>query len=67
MADLSKHKITEVLRNNSVEESLIERTIELLNRCDYALYAGIHDHTKVQYTYTDALEILTGLHHAEVG
>ncbi|MBK8502021.1 MAG: protein BatD [Saprospiraceae bacterium] len=67
MADLSKQKITEVLRNNSVQESVIEQTIELLNRCDYALYAGIHDHTKVQNTYTDALEILTGLHHAEVG
>jgi hypothetical protein len=56
-----------MLIRNQVEESLIEQTKEMLDRCDYALYAGIHDSTKVQNTYSDALEILTGLHHAEIG
>lgn len=60
-ADLSKQNISRVLADNEVASELIDQTYAMLERCDYALYAGLKDTSSVQATYTDAIELLTAL------
>ena len=60
-ADLSKHNISAVLQKQGVHEEIVQQTLELLNRCDLALYAGINDGSRVSTTYQEAVQLLTSL------
>ncbi len=58
-ADLTKEKITELLKENGYQDPIIEKVNLVLNRCDYAIYAGIKSEESVKSIYEDAKDLLT--------
>ena len=56
VADLSKQAIRNSLEQVSVSQTAIDQLMSVLNQCDYALYAGIHDPSKMTSTYEDAVQ-----------
>ena len=54
-ADLNKDTIKSAMADAQVGHEAIEQLIAVLDQCDYALYAGIHDPSKMDETYADAV------------
>ncbi len=58
VAEQSKEVIRRHLAEASVGDDAIIKLIEVLNQCDYALYAGIHDPGRMDKTYNEAVDIV---------
>ncbi len=63
-ADLSKQLIQEKLTAKQVPEAASTQLFELIDNCEMALYAPAHNNNKMQGTYQQAVNIITGLEDA---
>ncbi len=60
-AELDRAALRQELRRRGTDEELIDQLDRVLDQCNYALYAGIHDPSKMTQAYDDAVEIVKSL------
>lgn len=58
VSDLSKEKISEILKNRNVSDEVITRLISVLDRCEFARFAPVSDIAE-QQVYESAVEIIS--------
>lgn len=60
-ADLKKEVIRQSLEANDVEPDLTDRLLALLQKCEYALFAGQADQSAKEDVYQEAFDVITQL------
>jgi hypothetical protein len=61
IADLSRDTIEETLNKKGIEPTLVDKTLKLLETCDFALYANNGDTASMQQQYDMAVNIISSL------
>ena len=60
-ADLSKDRLRQQLASLKIPSASIETLMQLLDECDYALYAGLHNDHQMHASYRQAVEVIKKL------
>lgn len=61
MAVINKDNITEALTRKEIDESLIDRLLEVLHTCEFARYAPNSGQQEMGNLYEETIEVISGL------
>lgn len=61
MAVINKDNITEALISKEIDESLIDRLLEVLHTCEFARYAPNSGQQEMGNLYEETIEVISGL------
>ena len=57
-SELTRENITEILQKNNIKSELINRIINIIDKCEYAKYAPATDNNEIQQIYIQASQII---------
>jgi len=59
LSDLNKENITEILKRKNVDDSIVQKLMEIVNNCEYAKYAPNAVSSDLMSIYSNTVETIT--------